>query len=175
VGERTPPGNFRSAGSSWDAGRWQRRQAKLPMSKARTSESRRSACSTTTSGPSTVAPPLTPRTWLTGGGGDVAEERALHAGGDGRVNDLLLEGVAFGVGETGAIVTGFDRVRVTAGALVVAAIVEVAEEAGFGLRVALEFRVPECAVEVETQDGCVAVEAEEVTDGTERWNLALAG
>ena len=39
MGERTPPGNFRSAGSSWDAGRWQRRQAKLPMSKARTSES----------------------------------------------------------------------------------------------------------------------------------------
>jgi len=29
VGERTPPGNFRSAGSSRDANRWQRRGAKL--------------------------------------------------------------------------------------------------------------------------------------------------
>ena len=32
---KNPPGNFRSAGSSWDERRWQRRRSKLPMSKAR--------------------------------------------------------------------------------------------------------------------------------------------
>jgi len=34
-GSENPSGNFRSAGSSWDEGRWQQRPSKLPMTKAR--------------------------------------------------------------------------------------------------------------------------------------------